>query len=315
MSGAAVADAPGAGANPGISRAEALRRVVDRLRSAGVESAEREAEWLLLRALGIDRASYWAEPKAPVACDQAAALETIVARREGRVPLHLILGDVPFHGVSLLVVPGVFVPRPETEELVEAILAQPLPPRGALLDWGTGTGAIAVAFLAARQGWTGVGADRSREALALAAKNAARNGVFGRFQAVEADFTAASSLNLDADSAAPTPASQGALFDVVVSNPPYVRRGDIPGLMPEVRDHDPREALDGGPDGLDAFRHLARGLDRWLRPGGLLALELGADQADNVLGVLDGLIEDTRALPDRAGRPRFVIGTMRGGGV
>ena len=261
-----MASAPGAGANPGISRAEALRRVVDRLRSAGVESAEREAEWLLLRALGIDRASYWAEPKAPVASDQAAALEAIVARRERRVPLQLILGDVPFHGASLLVVPGVFVPRPETEELVEAILAQPLPPRGALLDWGTGTGAIAVAFLAARPGWTGVGADRSPEALALAAKNAARNRVRGRFQAVEADFTSASSFSPDADSAAPAPAIQGALFDVVVSNPPYVRRGDIPGLMPEVRDHDPREALDRGPDGLDAFRHLARPY-RWLRPG------------------------------------------------
>lgn len=304
MSGAAVADAPGAGPGPGLSRAEALRQVTDRLRSAGVESAEREAEWLLLCALGIDRAAYWAEPKTPVGHDQAAALEAIVARRERRVPLQLILGDVPFHGVSLLVAPGVFVPRPETEELVEAILAQALPSSGALLDWGTGTGAIAMAFLAARPGWTGVGADRSREALALAAKNAARNGVDGRFQAVEADFTSASTL-----------AIHSALFDVVVSNPPYVRRGDIPGLMAEVRDHDPREALDGGPDGLDAFRHLARGLDRWLRPGGLLALELGADQADNVLGALDGLIEDTRVLPDRAGRPRFVIGTMRGGGV
>ena len=289
---------------PGVSRAEALRQVADRLRSVGVESAEREAEWLLLRALGIDRAAYWAEPKAPLAADQAAALEAIVARRERRVPLQLILGDVPFHGVSLLVLPGVFVPRPETEELVEAILARPLPSRGALLDWGTGTGAIAVAFLASRPGWTAVGADRSREALALAATNAARTGVQDRFQAVEADFNSAS-----------TPAIHGGLFDVVVSNPPYVRRGDIPGLMAEVRDHDPREALDGGPDGLDAFRHLARGLDRWLRPGGLLALELGADQADNVLGALDGLIQDTRVLQDRAGRPRFVIGTMRGGGV
>lgn len=303
------------GAGPGVSRAQALRQVTARLRTAGIESAEREAEWLLLRALGIDRAAYWAEPKTPVGRDQAAALEAIVAQRERRVPLQLILGDVPFHGVSLLVEPGVFVPRPETEELVEAILAQPLPPHGALLDWGTGTGAIAVALLAARPGWTGVGADRSRAALALAAKNAARNGVDGRFRTVEADFTSASPLQSRADSGAPAPAIHGAHFDMVVSNPPYVRRGEIPGLMAEVRDHDPREALDGGPDGLDAFRHLARGLDRWLRPGGLLALELGADQADNVLGVLNGLIEDTRVLPDRAGRPRFVIGTMRGGGV
>ena len=100
---------------------------------------------------------------------------------------------------------------------------------------------------------------------------------------------------------------------MVVSNPPYIRRGDIAGLMPEVRDHDPLEALDGGPDGLDAFRSLARGMHAWLRAGGLLALEIGADQADNVLGILSAPIEDARVLPDRAGRPRYVIGTMRGG--
>jgi release factor glutamine methyltransferase len=85
--------------------------------------------------------------------------------------------------------------------------------------------------------------------------------------------------------------------------------------MAEVRDHDPREALDGGPDGLDAFRHLARGLKRWLRPGGIVALEIGADQADEVLGAFAPHTQDARALPDRAGRPRFVIGTLRGRGA
>jgi release factor glutamine methyltransferase len=117
------------------------------------------------------------------------------------------------------------------------------------------------------------------------------------------------------DFTAPGPApweAQGP-FDLVVSNPPYIRQDEIPRLMPEVRDHDPVAALDGGPDGLDALRHLATRLPRCLRPGGLLALEIGADQADTVLGILSPYIQDARVLPDRAGLPRIVIGTQRGG--
>lgn len=301
------------------TRVESLARLRDRLSRAGIEAAELEAEWLLLHVLGIGRAAYWSDPTALLAPDEEAALEALAARREQRVPLQLLLGDVPFHGVTLSVTPGVFLPRPETELLVETVLAAiaaegpSAPPemsaptaasRGALLDWGTGSGAIALSLLKALPGWTAVGADRSRPALALAERNAERNGVADRFRAVEADFAAPGGRSLP-----------GQPFDVVVSNPPYVRRGDLPGLMPEVRDHDPREALDGGDDGLDAHRHLARGLDRWLRIGGLLALEIGADQADDVLGLFAALIQDTRVLPDRAGLPRIVIGTMRGGGA
>lgn len=312
------------------SRRQALTRLRDRLLLAGIAAAEPEAEWLLLHALGIGRAAYWSDPTAILRPDEAVALEALAERRERRVPLQLLLGDVPFHGVTLSVTPGVFLPRPETEVLVEAVLAAlaaggPSTPGndvarggtllggtllggtlrgGTLLDWGTGTGAIALSLLNALPAWTAVGTDRSKPALALAARNAERNGVAGRFRAIEADFGAPGGRSLP-----------GQPFDVVVSNPPYVRRGDLPGLMPEVRDHDPREALDGGDDGLDALRHLARGLDRWLRFGGLLALEIGADQTDDVLGLFEGLIQDTRVLPDRAGMPRIVIGTMRGGGA
>jgi len=161
-----------------------------------------------------------------------------------------------------------------------------------------------VALAKALPGWTVTAADWSPIARCLAARNAERNGVEARVEVVAGDFDA------------PEPVTtRRTLFDVVVSNPPYVRRGDIPGLMPEVRDHDPREALDGGLDGLDAFRSLARGMHAWLRTGGLLALEIGADQADNVLGILSVPILDARVLPDRAGHPRYVIGTMRGGGA
>ena len=292
---------------PGLTRSEALTRARERLIRARVDVPEREAEWILLHALGIPPVALWSEPHAPIAPDREAVLESLIRRREGREPLQLILGEVPFHGVALAVESGVFLPRPETEELVEVVLlriAATGASRGRLLDWGTGSGAIAVALAKALPGWTVVAADWSPIARCLAARNAERNGVEARVEVVAGDFGAPGPVTSDR-----------ALFDVVVSNPPYVRRGDIPGLMPEVRDHDPLEALDGGPDGLDAFRSLARGMHAWLRTGGLLALEIGADQADNVLGILSVPIDDARVQPDRAGHPRYVIGTMRGGGA
>lgn len=200
-----------------------------------------------------------------------------------------------------MVEPGVLIPRPETEAMTEAVSHRLDEARGMFLDWGTGTGAIAIGLLAAKPGWTGVGADVSPRALALARRNAARNGVAERLSLLQADFRDAKTW----------PWSDPA-FDLVIANPPYIRRVELDGLMPEVRDHDPVEALDGGVDGLDAFRALALGLPRWLRSGGLLALEIGADQADNVLGLFSAHIQDARVLPDWAGRPRIMIGTMRG---
>lgn len=312
----------GAGSTPPApaTRAQALAALRERMAHAGVASPEAEAEWLLLQALGIGRAAYWSEPRAALRAEEEATLEALAVRRERHEPLQLILGEVPFHDAILTVEPGVFLPRPETEVLVEAVLAAlsagassrsrseggSPPERGSLLDWGTGTGAIAIAILKSLPGWTAVAADRSGPALDLGLRNATRNGVQDRFHATQADFARLG----------PAPNSEGLIpgapFDLVVSNPPYVRRGDLAGLMPEVRDHDPPEALDGGVDGLDALRHLAHGLVSWLAPGGLLALEIGADQADSVLGLYGAIIQDARVLPDRAGLPRIVIGTMRG---
>lgn len=291
-----------------MTRAEALERLRARLHAAGVEPADREADWLLAHALETSVSALWKESAALLDATQEAALEAMTRRREAREPIQLILGTVPFHGVTLQVEPGVFIPRPETEALVEAVLelvashpSPGSPPN--LLDLGCGTGAIAVALLHALPEWTGVAVDRSPRAVALTERNAHRNGVGERLRVMVGDFTASG----------PAPWEPYGPFDLVVSNPPYVRRGEIPGLMPEVRDHDPAAALDGGPDGLDAFRHLATRLRVWLRPCGLLALEIGADQADTVLGLLSPTIQDARILPDRAGLPRIVIGTQRGG--
>ncbi|HEU5310616.1 MAG TPA: HemK/PrmC family methyltransferase, partial [Candidatus Eisenbacteria bacterium] len=183
--------------------------------------------------------------------------------------------------------------------------SRPPRPGPCLLDLGTGTGAIAIALLHALPEWEGVAVDRSPLAAALTARNAQRNGVGERLRAMIGDFTSPSPAPWEADGP----------FDLVVSNPPYIRREDIAGLMPEVRDHDPIEALDGGADGLDAFRQLATRLPAWLRPGGHLALEIGAEQADTVLGILSPHIQDARILSDRAGLPRIAIGIQRGGGA
>jgi release factor glutamine methyltransferase len=292
-----------------VTRREALRALATRLRRAGVDSPEADAEALLLRALRIPRASLWAAPSVPLTPAEAGTLEPLAAARVSRTPLQLLLGEVPFHGVVLSVEPGVFVPRPETEGLVEAVaealraagaLRVDRPAAGTLLDLGTGTGAIAVALLRALPGWRAVAVDRSARALALAGRNAERNGVKERLALVAADF-------LDPGFSPP-----GAPFDAVASNPPYVRTGDLPGLPPEVARHDPPEALDGGLDGLDSLRGVASGLPRWLHPGGLLALEIGADQADECLGWFRPLAPDVRVLPDLAGRPRVILGHRKG---
>jgi release factor glutamine methyltransferase len=288
----------------GQTRSEALAALMRRFERAGIESPERDAEILLLRALHVSRAELWSEPTALLNPTEAAELAALAERRTDRVPLQLLLGTTPFCSATLDLEPGVFIPRPETEALVEAVLRGSHPARGMLLDLGTGTGAIAIALLHALPEWTGVAVDRSPAALALAARNAARNGVAGRLHLIEADFR-------DPDAAEAI--GQEGQFDLVVSNPPYIRSGDIPGLMPEVRDHDPIAALDGGPDGLDPLRDLARGIPLWLGPGGVAAVEIGADQADDSKSIVGPILENARVLSDLAGRPRILTGT-RGGG-
>ena len=282
------------------TRAEALASLARRFERAGIESAEHDAEALLLRALHVSRADLWAKPSAPLTPEEAEDLAALAERRSAREPLQLLLGTTPFCSATLDLEPGVFIPRPETECLVEAVLRSLHAERGTLLELGTGTGAIAIALLHALPEWTGAAVDRSPQAVRLARRNAARNGLTGRLHVDEGDFRQPTALQ-----------PVGRPYDVVVSNPPYVRSADIPGLMPEVRDHDPADALDGGPDGLDALRDLAVGIPLWLRPDGLAAVEIGADQADESLGIMRPFLDDARVLPDLAGRPRILMGSRR----
>jgi release factor glutamine methyltransferase len=308
------------------TRATALADLRERFQRAGIDaaSAAAEAELLLLHVLDLSRADFWCAPGASLSPAEGDRLEALAVRREARVPLQHLIGSVGFHEVTLETAPGVFIPRPETETLVEAVVATLAsrapaggtgPARGRLLDLGTGSGAIAVALLHALPGWSGVAVDRAPAALALAARNAQRNGLGERLRVEAGDFMA-----VDLGGAPRWAAPPDAPYDLVVSNPPYIPTGDLPGLMPEVRDHDPPEALDGGPDGLDAYRAIARLLPQILRDGGVLALEFGAEEADGLLGlpewggIMGRRLVTPRVRLDLAGRQRVVVATWRGGG-
>ena len=221
-----------------------------------------DARLLVEAAAGATRADIIADPHRTLAADQDAALEAYLLRRERREPVSQILGAKGFWKIMLRVTRDVLTPRPDTETILDVVLpAFPAEARFSVLDLGVGSGAILLAILAERPHARGLGVDVSEEALAVARENAANLGLAGRLALLRGDWTA----GLDGDG-----------FDLVVSNPPYIPTGEIETLAPEVRDHEPHLALDGGPDGLDAFRRLAPEALRVLRPGGMLFCRLGS---------------------------------------
>ena len=260
-----------------------------RLAAAGVEGARAEARRLLAHALGEGRERTLSS--APVTAARQAVFEALIERRIKREPLAYLTGKREFWSLDLAVGPGVLVPRPETETLIEQALRL-FPDRNAPLDiadLGTGSGAILLAALKEFPLATGIGFEASAEAFAWAERNAAAHAP-GRARMQRMDWRQAPS---DA-------------FDLVFSNPPYIPAVDILGLEPEVRDHEPRAALDGGRDGLDAYRGLADLLPRILRPGGYAVLELGAGQ-DAAMGTLFPNLEIGGIAPDLAGIPRALV--------
>jgi release factor glutamine methyltransferase len=254
---------------------------------------------LLEAAAGASRADILADPRRVLTDDQAAVLEAYLARRERREPVSQILGAKGFWKIMLRVTPAVLTPRPDTETILDVVL----PLFGehqafTVLDLGVGSGAILLAILAERPGARGLGVDVSEEALAVATENAANLGLAGRAAFLRGDWT----TGLEPES-----------FDLVVANPPYIPSGDIAGLAPEVRDHDPRVALDGGDDGLDAYRALAPQILAMLRPGGRFAVEIGPGQRATVeaLFAAAGAAGISVAI-DLAGHDRVVSGVKKG---
>jgi release factor glutamine methyltransferase len=271
-----------------IPAGEALRRGAERLSAAGIGNARLEARLLLAHALGVTAEALLRDRSAPVG---TAAYEALLARRAAREPLALILGHREFWSLDLAVSPATLVPRADTETLIEAALAA-RPDRVAvrrILDLGTGTGCLVLAALGEFPAAFGIGVDIEPQAAALAAANAGRVGLADRAAFICGSWAEAL--------AGP--------FDLVLCNPPYIPSGDIPGLMPEVAAHEPRRALDGGPDGLDAYRRILAGLPRLLPAGGVAVLELGQGQADPVAALArrEGLAVDG-VRPDLSGIPR-----------
>ena len=205
-----------------------------------------------------------------------ARFERMVGRRTAREPLAYIVGHREFYSLEFVVRPGVLIPRPETETVVEAALGFLRErPAAKVLDIGTGSGAIAIAMAANAPEAQIVAIDISKVSLEVARENARRHGCAGRIAFVEADYAA-----LDAR------ALPFASFDLIVSNPPYITEAELPALAPEVRDFEPRLALDGGVDGMEFYRKIAAGLARWLAPEGEVILEVGAGQAEAVEAII-----------------------------
>ena len=270
----------------------------DRLKAAGVDSPVIDARLLVEAAAGATRTDLITDPHRLLEPAHAEALEGYVDRRSRREPISHILGRKGFWKIMLGVDAHVLTPRPETEVVVDhALRAFGEGQAFDLLDLGVGSGAIALAILAERPRARGLGVDVSEDALAVARENAANLGMAGRLALLRGDWTA----GLQDDG-----------FDLVVANPPYIPSAHIEGLEPEVRDHEPRLALDGGADGLDAYRILAPEIVRVLKPGGLLLVEMGHDQRASVpdLFVAAGA-QAVGVLKDLCDRDRVVVGRKK----
>lgn len=286
----------------GAPAREVLRQATARLAAAGVPSPRADAEWLLAGLLGVGRGRLALLQDSPLDPAVQQQYERAVARRLRREPLQHILGWEEFCGLRLDVTPAVLVPRPETESLVVRALELLPPPeagrRPRVVDVGTGSGCIACALAVARPDLRVVALDLSAPALEVARRNIERFRLGPRVRLVAADLL---------EAVAPGSA------DLVVSNPPYLSSSELARLMPEVREYEPRVALDGGPDGLDHLRRLTARARTVLRPGGALAVETsGAAQAHAVRALLEGAgFEGVGVWPDLTGTPRLVTGRRR----
>jgi release factor glutamine methyltransferase len=293
----------------------ALQQGVGELERGGVPSHRLAAELLLQHALGRDRTFLYSHPEDEVEAAQAEHFRKLVTRRAAGTPTQYLTGKQEFWGIEFHVGPGVLIPRPETEHVVEVALRRLKPKCTSeksdqtlrrerlgrtlrIVDVGTGSGCLAVALareVPAARLWA---TDISRAALTFAWRNSVRYDLEARIEFLEASLLTPFLLGGEAENAVP--------FDLIVSNPPYVANGDLAGLPREVREHEPEEALVAGPTGLEIHRLLVRQAEKVLTPSGVLVLEVGAGQATSVRALLGEGWGDISVTSDLAGIPRVV---------
>ncbi len=280
----------------------ARRALAARFKSASIDSPELDARMLVGAVLGLDLTGLISAAGRRLTSDESIGLEEFARRRLGGEPVARILGAREFWGLPLELSAATLVPRPDTETVVELALEmlRASPPSGRRLriaDIGTGSGAILLALLSELPGAVGLGTDISVAALETARSNAVHLGLADRAAFIACDYAAALS----------------GPFDLVVSNPPYIRSADIAGLATEVRNFDPLRALDGGSDGLDAYRALIPQAARLLAPQGILAVEVGQGQHGDVRALMTaaGLAPEGAAKADLAGISRAVAGRKK----
>jgi len=284
------------GLKDGASVSEALQLIAQTFRAAGIDDADADARVLAGHALHLDRARLISQSDRVLEAREVNAISGLAARRLKREPVSRILGRKEFWSLALAITPDVLVPRPETETVVEGALDFVV--RNGLrmeklriLDIGTGSGALLVALLNELPNATGIGTDISRAALEAAQINVAQFGFESRSSLIACDMAA----------------GVEGQFDLVVSNPPYIARGEIASLAPEVRDYDPMMALDGGDDGLTAYRSISADAKRILAQGGRLFVEMGAGQEPAVRELFTNAgLEVGIARNDLAGTPRVL---------
>jgi release factor glutamine methyltransferase len=280
--------------------ADILHEAADGLVAAGIDDARLEADVLLAHVLGIDRTRLLARLGDAVGADSAVRFSSLIVRRLAHEPLAYIVGRREFYGIDITCTPGALIPRPETEMLVDLALRE-VRRRGVSLriaDVGTGTGAVAVAIAANAPGVTVTAIDASDAALAVARQNAARTGVAHQVHFRRGDL-------LDGS----------ATLDLIVANLPYVSQAEWLGLPPEIREHEPREALVGGVTGVEIITRLLRSAQHSIAPGGVIGAEIGATQGMGLLGPAREQFPDAEScvMRDLAGHDRMLVVRTSGG--
>ncbi|MAK62894.1 MAG: protein-(glutamine-N5) methyltransferase, release factor-specific [Ponticaulis sp.] len=265
-----------------------------RLEQANIPNADFEASLLFQHVTGWSREMLIEREGETVSAAIQSAFDALIVRRLAREPISAILGDVEFMGFRFVSDSRALTPRMDSERLVEAALKNTKPgENGFVLDLGTGSGCLLLSFLLNRPGWRGVGVDASADAISLMEENTKLHGLQGRAFSTLADWK---QVGFHVEEA-----------DIVISNPPYIRTKTLETLDPEVRNHDPMQALDGGEDGLDAYREIAELCDQKMKPDALLFLEIGYDQGVTVTELLNRYsFADVTVLKDYSGHNRVV---------